>query len=78
MKVTITDYLFWKETIDFFEPQPKNSALNVLLNMNKKGCAKMYKLLKGANTHLLDNIVSTWSKNTVRNLCNHDLSTSFN
>ena len=78
MKVTITDYLFWKETIDFLEPQPKNSALNVLLNMDKKGCAKLYKLLKGSNSHILDNIVSTWNKNTVRNICNHDLSTSFN
>ena len=59
MKVTIKDYLFWKETIDFFEPQPKNSALNVLLNMDKKGCAKMYKLLKRPYTHILDNIVAT-------------------
>ena len=42
MKVTITDYLFWKETIDFLKPQPKNSALNVLLNMDKKGCAKLF------------------------------------
>ena len=46
--------------------------------MDKKGCAKMYKLLKGSNTHILDKIVSTWNKNTVRNICNHDLSTSFN
>ena len=22
MNVAITDYLFWKETIEFFEPQP--------------------------------------------------------
>ena len=78
IKVTITDYLFRKETIDFFEPQPKKRALNTLLNMDKKGCAKMYKLLKGSNTHILDNIVSTWNKNTGRNICNHDLSTSFN
>ena len=38
----------------------------------------MYKLLKGANTHILNNIVSTWNKNTVHNLYNHDLSTSLN
>ena len=79
IKVTITSYnLFWKETIDFFEPHPKNSALNILSNMDKKGCSKMYKLLKGSNTHILDNIVSSWNKNTVRNICNHDLSTLFN
>ena len=46
--------------------------------MDKKGCAKMYKLMKGANTHILDNFVSTWDKNTVRSLTNHDLSISFN
>ena len=78
IKLTITDYLFWKETLDFMEPLPKNSALNTLLNIDNKGCAKMYKLLKGANTHILDNIVSIWNKKSEYKLCTNDLSTSFN
>ena len=62
IKSTITDYLFWKEKIDHIEPIPKNSALNILLNVDNKGCAKMYKLLKGANMHILDNIITVWNK----------------
>ena len=78
IKSTITDYLFWRETIDHIEPIPKNSALNILLNVDNKGCAKMYKLLKGANMYILDNIVTVWNKKSEYNLCTNDLSTSFN
>ena len=78
IKSTITDYLAWREKADLNEPIPKNSALNMLLNMDNKGCAKMYKLLKGANTHILDNIITVWNKDSEYNLCTNDLSTSFN
>ena len=78
MNKTITDYLFWKEAVEFSEPQPKNSALNIILNVDRKGCAKLCKLVKGSNSNILDNIVNTWGKKMDLQLNNFDLSTSFN
>ena len=65
IKETINEYLFWKETSVFSEPYPKNSALYILLNLDNKGCSK---LLKGSNSHIIDNIANSWE-----NKCNIQL-----
>ena len=77
-KETINEYLFWKETSIFSEPYPKSSALNILLNSDNKGCSRLYKLLKGSNTHIIDNIANTWENKCQIQLASFDISTSFN
>ena len=78
IKATINDYLSWKEKPLQLESFPKNSALNKLINLDNKGCSKLYKLLKGANTHIIDNISNTWENKCEIHLATFEISTSFN
>ena len=77
-KSTITDYLSWKEKSTKQESFPKNSALNKLLNIDTKGCSKLYKLLKGTNTHIIDNISDIWEQKCEIHLATFEICTSFN
>ena len=70
MNRTIADYSFWKEASELSEPQHKNSAINIILNMDRKGCAKLYKMVKGSNSNILDNIVDTWGEKLELHLTN--------
>ena len=78
IKATINDYLSWKEKSLQLESFPRNSALNKLINLDNKGCAKLYKLLKGPNTHIIDNISNIWENKCDIHLATFDISTSFN
>ena len=42
----ITDYLYWRKRASYAEPYPKNSSVNIILNIDKKGCSNLYKKLK--------------------------------
>ena len=36
----------------------------MLVNLNKKGCSRLYSKVKNSNTHVLDTIVEKWMANT--------------
>ena len=57
----IKKFLEWKEVPLRFETLPRNSTLNMLVNLNTKGCSRLYSKIKGSNTHVLDSIVEKWS-----------------
>ena len=78
IKATINDYLSWKEKPIQLESFPKNSALNKLRNIDTKGCSKLYKLLKGTNTHIIDNISDIWENKCEIHLATFEICTSFN
>ena len=44
-----------------FETLPRNSTLNMLVNLNTNGCSRLYSKVKGSNTHIIDSIVEKWS-----------------
>ena len=45
--------------------------------MDKKGCSKLYKLLKGSNSNIIDKIVNSWENKCNIQLASFDISTSF-
>ena len=53
--------LEWKEVPLRFETLPRNSTLNMLVNLNTKGCSRLYSKIKGSNSNILDSIVEKWS-----------------
>ena len=57
----IKKFLEWKEVPLQFETLPRNSTLNMLVNLNKKGCSRLYSKIKGSNSYILDSIVDKWS-----------------
>ena len=53
----------WKEFPLYGESFiPRNSSLNVLLNLSEKGCSKLYTRMKDSHEHALDNIVTKWKE----------------
>ena len=57
----IKKFLEWKDVPLRFETLPRNSTLNMLVNLNTKGCSRLYSKIKGSNAHVLDSIVEKWS-----------------
>ena len=57
----IKKFLEWKEVPLQFETLPRNSTLNMLVNLNKKGCSRLYSKIKDSNVDILDSIVDKWS-----------------
>ena len=53
----------WKEFPLYAESLPRNSSLNVLLNLREKGCSKLYTRMKDSHEHVLDNIVTKRKEN---------------
>ena len=64
VSIKIKKVLEWKEILLYAEPAPQNSSLNVLLNLSKKGCSKLYSRMKDSFGHVVDNIVDRWKDNT--------------
>ena len=54
----------WKEIPLYNEPYPRNSVLNVLLNLKVKGCSKLYTKMKESFDHVLYNISDRWRETT--------------
>ena len=66
----INKILEWKEIPVYSEPHPRNSAHNVLLNLNIKGSSKLYTRMKDSHYYVIYNIADKWRED-----CDIDLST---
>ena len=64
ISIKIKKFLEWKEIILYNEPHPRNSVLNVLLNLSVKGCSRLYSKMKESFDHVLFNISERWSDKT--------------
>ena len=53
----IKKILEWKDVPLRFETLPRNSTLNMLVNLNTKGCSRLYSKVKNSDTHVLDTLV---------------------
>ena len=75
----ITDYLNWRgKKSEYSEPHPRNNAISSFLHMDKKGCSKLYKMIKDCNENVLHNISDVSSNEIVIRLNTFDISISFN
>ena len=59
------------------EEAPRNSSLNVLLNLSDKGVSKLFSLMKDSFSHVLDIAVTKWGENTDLDFGSFCLSRSF-
>ena len=73
----IKKHIEWRELPLHQEEHPWNSALNVMLNITAKGCSKLYNIVKGSNSHILETASCTWLNKGNLNLESFYLSTSF-
>ena len=77
LKIKINAYLELQYKSDFIEPYPRNSSMNVLLNIDSKGVSNLYKKLHCSNENLLFEICDKWEEKTGLILESHDVSRSF-
>ena len=69
--------LEWKDTPLYSETLPRNSTLNILLNMSTKGCSKLYIMVKNSNEVVLNNIVNKWNEKSELEMESISVSRSF-
>ena len=60
----IKKFLEFKDVPLRFETLPRNSTLNMLVNLNTKGCSRLYSKVKNSDTHILDTLVDKWAENS--------------
>ena len=60
------------------EEHPVNSALNIMLNRSVKGSSRLYIIMKGSSSHILDNAADRWNDKTDLDFMSFSLSKSFN
>ena len=58
----IRKFLEWKDTPLYSETLPRNSTLDILLDMSTKGCSKLYTMVKNSNEVVLNNLVNQWNE----------------
>ena len=46
------------------ESHPRNSSLNVILNLSTKAASNLYIRMKDSFSHVLDNAVDKWNENS--------------
>ena len=62
--IKIKRFLEWKDYPEYREPYHRKSFLNILLNLSVKGSSRLHTRMKNSNSHILDNIVSSWEEKT--------------
>ena len=60
----IKKFLEFKDVPLRFKTLPRNSTLNMLVNLNTKGCSRLYSKVKNSDTHILDTLVEKWAENS--------------
>ena len=65
LKIKINAYLELQYKSDFIEPYPRNSSMNVLLNIDSKGVSNLYKKLHCSNENLLFELCDKWEEKTM-------------
>ena len=73
----IKRYIEWQELPLYEEEFPKNSSLNVFLNLTFKGVSGIYRRMKDSHTHILDNAVDIWTSKLEVDIESFCLSKSF-
>ena len=59
------------------ESAPRNSALNVILNLSSKGASKLYSRMKDSFSHVLSNAADRWNKHIDTEIGSFNLGRSF-
>ena len=67
----------WKDIPETREPFPKNSFLNTILHMDKKGVSNLYRILKKKGNQIIGEIHHKWEEKTTLRLDNIDITRSF-
>ena len=49
----IRKFLEWRDIPLYCETLPRNSTINILVNLNLKGCSRLYSKIKDSNDHVL-------------------------
>ena len=73
----IKKFLEWMDKPLYCETLPRNSTINILVNLNKKGCSRLYSKIKDSNDHILHNIATKWYDKTNLLIDSHSLGRSF-
>ena len=73
----IKKYIEWKEMLLYQESAPRNSALNVILNLSTKGTSKLYSIMKDSFSHVLDIAADKWNDNADLEIGSFSLDRSF-
>ena len=73
----IKKFLEWRDIALFCETLPRNSTINILVNLNAKGCSRLYSKIKDSNDQVLDNIATKWHNKTNIELESYSLGHSF-
>ena len=73
----IKKYIEWQDIPLYSEELPRNSSLNVFLNLTTKGVSRMYSRMKESHTHVLDNAVDIWTSKLDVDIESFCLSKSF-
>ena len=66
-----------KNIVDSTDPLPRNSFLNTILSMDKKGVSNLYEALYHKGNHILQDISVKWENKLALNLYPADISRSF-
>ena len=61
----IKKYIEWKDLPLHIEDAPRNSSLNVLLNLSNNGVCRLYSRLKDSYSHVLDKAVAEWEEKLI-------------
>ena len=75
--VKIKKYIEWQDLPLHGEELPRNSSLNVFLNLSNKGVSRIYSRMKESFSQVLDNAVEIWTRNIVIDIEGFCLSKSF-
>ena len=67
----------WKEIPDCRKPYPRNSFLNTILAVDKRGVSNLYRTLQHEGNHVLGEINSKWEEKTLLSFSSIDISRSF-
>ena len=73
----IKTYIEWQDVPLHSEELPRNSSLNMFLNLTTKGNSRMYSRMKESHTHVLDNAVEIWTRKLDVDIESFCLSKSF-
>ena len=64
----IKKYIEWQDVPLHCDELPRNSSLNVFLNLTTKGVSRMYSRMKESHNQVLDNAVEIWTKKIELNI----------
>ena len=73
----IKKFLEWRDIPLFCETLPRNSTINILVNLDVKGCSRLYSKIKDSNDQVLHNIATKWHDKTNIEIESYSLGRSF-